>query len=81
VVRLDLVEIKERAEEVARWKAEAAKEMRPEDDAFVVLRRRRGFCLGRDAHLHIRLSGQPTCLAEKGEVVFVNVGAIPIAGL
>jgi hypothetical protein len=40
VVRLDLVEIKERAEEVARWKAEAAKEMRPEDDAFVVLRRR-----------------------------------------
>ena len=40
VVRLDLVESEEGAEEAARRQAEAAKKVRPADDVFAVLRHR-----------------------------------------
>lgn len=54
--------------------------MRPEDDAFAFLRRRQDLLLVRNTYLYVALTGKPPRLVEEGEVILVDVRAVPVAG-
>ena len=57
MVRLEAIELEEGAEKAASRQAEATEKVRPKDDAFAVLRRRRDFFRRRDAYLYIACAG------------------------
>ena len=78
VVRLELIEVEEGAEESARRQAEAAQEMRAEDYPLAFLRRRRDLLLRRETDPHLVLAGQPPRLAEELDVVHMDEGAVPV---
>ena len=76
-MRLKIVELKEGAQESARRKAEAAQEVRAEDDPLALLRCRRDLRLWRQADPHEVGIGQAPSLVEELNMVLMDVGAIP----
>ena len=81
MVRLELIEFKEGAEEGASWQAEATQEMRAEEYPLAFLRRWRDLFLRRETDLHLVLAGQLPRLAEEVDVVRVDVGAVPVSAV
>ena len=55
--------------------------MRAEDDPLALLRCRGNLPLRRKTHLHAILAGKPTGPAEELDVVFMNLGTVPGAGM
>ena len=76
-MRLKVVELEEGAQKSARRKAEAAQEVRAEDDPLALLRCRRDLRLWRQADQHEVGIGQAPSLAEELNMVLMDVGAIP----
>ena len=78
VVRLELVEFEKGTEESTHWQDDAAQEMRVEDYPLAFPRLRRNLLRRRETDLHLVRPGQPPRLAEEFDVIFVDVGAVPI---
>ena len=76
VVRLELIEVEEGAEESARRQADATQEMRAEDYPLAFFRLQRDLLLRRETDPHLVRAGQPPRLAEEVDVVHVDVGAV-----
>src|SRR4051812_37709520 len=79
MMRLKVVEFKERAEESARREAEAAYAVQAEDHPLALLRCRRGLLLRRAPDPHVVLAGQTPRPAEELDVLVEDVGAVPRA--
>ena len=74
---LEMIKLKEGAEEPARRQAEAAQAMRAEDYPLVLLRCRRDLPLRRETNPHVVGTWQPPRPAEEVDMVVMDVGAIP----
>ena len=77
VLRQKMIKFKKRAEEAARWKANAAQAVRVEDYSLALLRRRQNLPRQRETDPHKIFARQSPRLAEEVDVVVTDIRAVP----
>ena len=77
MMRLEMIELKERAEEPACWQAETAQAVQAEDYPLVLLRCRRDLPLRHETDPHEIHARQPPHPTEEVDMFVVDVGAVP----
>ena len=73
VMRLEMVELEERAEKAACRQAEAMDEVRAEDNPLALPRRRRDLPRRRHARLHVAHAGKTPRLTEESDVILIDI--------